>query len=62
VLRRVLPETGKLHEFLLPDYDSAEWVGCRLAELMPLDRRVRQRLLELDDAYERLDQLAPLIQ
>jgi uncharacterized protein len=61
VLRRVLPDTGKLHEFLQPAYESAEWVSCRLAELMPLERRVRQRLLEMDDAVERLELLAPLI-
>lgn len=61
VLRRVLPDTGKLHEFLVPGHDRAEWVGCRLAELMPLDGRARQRLLEMDDAIERLEALAPLI-
>jgi Lon protease-like protein len=61
VLRRVLPSSGRLHDLLQPAYDRAEWVGCRLAELMPLDSGVRQRLLELDDAFERLDTLAPLI-
>jgi uncharacterized protein len=61
VLQRVLPESGKLHEFLQPAYQRAEWVGCRLAELMPLSTTARQRLLELDDAVERLDTLALLI-
>ena len=31
------------------------WVGMRLAELLPFDVAFRQRLLELNNAYRRLD-------
>ena len=37
--------------------DDASWVGYRLAEVLPLDTRVKQDLLELLDAGERLDRL-----
>ena len=39
------------------DYDDARSVGWRLAELLPLEARVKQELLELRDPRERLLQL-----
>jgi Lon protease-like protein len=36
-------------------------VGYRLAELLPLDQQLLQRLLESEDAVARLDLLAPLL-
>ena len=47
--------------FVEPDYDDASWVSYRMAELLPLDRRLQQQLLESDDPPERLRLLAPLI-
>lgn len=41
--------------------DDAAWVGYRLAELLPLPPRMRQELLELRDAGERLRRLAGLL-
>lgn len=35
-------------------YDEASWTGFRLAELLPLDDRERQQLLEMTDPLERL--------
>ena len=35
--------------------DDAEWVGWRLAELLPLHDSQRQELLQLDDPHARLD-------
>jgi uncharacterized protein len=40
------------------EYDDAEWVGARLAELLPLDLQVRQQLLETRDARARLERVA----
>jgi Lon protease-like protein len=40
----------KPHRF----YDAA-WVACRWAEILPLPRETRLRLLELDDGVARLD-------
>jgi Lon protease-like protein len=39
------------------ELDDASWVGYRLAEVLPLDMRVKQELLEMQDAGERLDRL-----
>ncbi|MFK7957227.1 MAG: LON peptidase substrate-binding domain-containing protein [Lysobacterales bacterium] len=41
--------------------DDADWVGCRLAELLPLDGPSRQRLLEIDEPYRRLDRLLEIV-
>jgi hypothetical protein len=36
-------------------YEDAAWVGCRLAEVLPIPAGARQKLLELDDGIERLE-------
>lgn len=35
--------------------DDAEWVGSRYAEVLPINNRARQALLELDDPVSRLE-------
>lgn len=40
--------------------DDASWVGYRLCEILPLDRALKQQLLELHDAGERLRRLRAL--
>lgn len=62
LLRRVLPELGSLYAAIKNDYDDADWVSCRLAEILPLEQREKQRLLELEDPVERLAMLDPHIQ
>jgi len=42
-------------------FGDANWVGCRLTEVLPLDGVIRQRLLEVDDAVERLKMLSDLL-
>lgn len=44
-----------------PRYDSAAWVSARLAEILPLSLASRQRLLEMDDARDRMEILRRLI-
>ncbi len=36
-------------------FDDATWVGYRLAEILPIPVKARQRLLELDDSVLRLE-------
>jgi len=48
--------------FIEPDYEDAAWVSHRLAELLPLDQILQQRLLEIDAPEARLALLAPLIE
>ena len=42
-------------------FDDAAWVGYRLAEVLPLDARVKQELLELTDAGKRCERLRALL-
>jgi Lon protease-like protein len=44
------------------DYDDARDVGWRLTELLPLDNREKQRLVELQDPLERLGRLNDLLE
>lgn len=41
--------------------DDAAWVGYRLAELLPLELTVKQQLLEMRDAEQRLARLRALL-
>jgi hypothetical protein len=41
--------------------DDAAWVGYRLAEVLPLEARAKQELLELTDAAARLERLRVLL-
>jgi len=43
-------------------YLDANWVGCRLAELLPLELTDKQMLLETDDPVQRLEQIQILLQ
>jgi len=44
-----------------PRYDCGAWVSARLAELLPLSPASKQRLLEMDDARDRIEILRRLI-
>lgn len=61
LLREALGQLKTIGRFLEPDYEDACWVGYRIAELLPLDQKLLQRLLESDDPVARLELLAPLL-
>lgn len=44
------------------DYDDARSVGCRLAELLPIEPEIKQSLLQLNWPRERLTELTRLLQ
>lgn len=44
-----------------PRLDDAAWVGYRLAEILPAETAVKQELLELTDAGERLARLKHIL-
>lgn len=53
-LRTLMMKAGEEH-FLAPHrFDSATWVGQRLAEMLPLPLPVKQMMLELSDGKMRL--------
>jgi Lon protease-like protein len=57
ILERVMPELGEDYAALEARYDDAEWVSCRLAEVLAMETFERQALLELDDPVARLQML-----
>ena len=61
VLERIAAEHGE-QIFSKPlQFDSSAWVGARLAEVLPLPSPVKQQLLEIDDALQRLEILHRLL-
>ena len=60
VLKLIIDRVGAQHFPEPIRLDDAEWVGCRLAEVLPLDSRVKQSLLE-SDAGERLARLRGIL-
>jgi uncharacterized protein len=61
LLRKVLPELGELYANVPKYFNDASWVGCRLAEILPISLSEKQDCLELDDPVARLARLNPLI-
>jgi Lon protease-like protein len=58
ILERLLEKIGGQHANApRANFDDASWVGFRLAELLPLENRERQMLLQTADPLERLSQL-----
>ena len=61
LLEKVLPELGDVYAEVAKYYGDASWVGCRLAEILPLSLTEKLDLLELDDPIARLAKLGPVI-
>ena len=61
VLKLIINRVGEQHFPEPISLDDATWVGCRLAEVLPLDAHVKQSLLEVQDAGARLDQLREIL-
>ena len=61
LLERLLPELGDWYARLERHLDDANWVGYRLAEILPLSMPSRQFCLELEDAGERLRLLSGVL-
>jgi hypothetical protein len=60
-LREAIASLINSQRFIEPHYEDAGWVSHRLAELLPLEPALLQRLLELEDPGARLQLLAPLL-
>lgn len=61
-LRVLLPQLGSKYSKIDPELGDASWVGLRFAEILPLDSKTKQDLLEMNDPISRLDALLPLIE
>ena len=61
VLRLVVEHVGAAHFPAPQRLDDSAWVGYRLAEVLPLDTKVKQELLEVRDVGERLRRLRAIL-
>ena len=61
LLRAIIEDLGLLYESLEKHYQDAGWVGCRLAEVLPISGEQKQHCLELNDPLERIETLRPLL-
>lgn len=57
ILEHIIPEAGPLYDSVQRDYEDSNWVGYRLAEILPLDPIKRQKLLEQEDSIKRLREI-----
>ena len=60
-VRRALGELEEHYQHVERHSDDADWVGNRLAELLPIDLADKQALLEFDDPLARLDALLSIV-
>jgi Lon protease-like protein len=61
LLRKVLPELGEPYASGPTKLTDAAWVGCRLAEILPLSLADRISLLEAEEPLARLARLSGLV-
>lgn len=61
LLASVIDDLGRLYDAIEKRYDDAAWVGCRLAEILPMPPADKQRCLELTDPVELLRFLRPML-
>lgn len=55
LLRKILGDLGADRVPLPHNLDDAEWVGFRIAEVLPIQNLAKQKLLELEDPLIRLE-------
>lgn len=61
LLSKVLPELGEPYASVPARLTDASWVGCRLAEILPVSLEDKISLLETDEPLRRLDRLSELM-
>lgn len=61
LLESVIGDLGRLYESIEKHYDDCAWVGCRLAEILPMAPADKQHCLELTDPLIRLQVLRPML-
>ena len=61
VLKVLIERIGESHFPTPVQLDDGSWVSYRLSEILPLDPRVKQGLLEIDDVAERQAKLRAIL-
>lgn len=62
LLRQMIEQIGHHYTAIPKKYADAGWVGCRLAELLPLGLAQKQYLLQISSPVQRLERLAAVIE
>jgi len=60
-LRQTMEQVG-YPQVAMARFSEATWVGCRLAELLPLKLPIKQELLQLTDPLQRLARIHVILQ
>jgi Lon protease-like protein len=58
LLQKLIERVGPSHFGPERRFDDANWVSCRLAEILPIKLSVKQKLLEVNDSEVRLRVIA----
>lgn len=62
ILSGVLNDLGRLYESLDRNFDDADWVGYRFAEILPITPEQKQSCLENDDSVVRLELMRKVLE
>jgi Lon protease-like protein len=62
ILSGVLDDLGRLYETLDKNYDDADWVGYRFAEILPITPEQKQNCLEAEDSVLRLELMREVLE
>jgi Lon protease-like protein len=62
ILSGVLDDLGRLYESLDRNYDDADWVGYRFAEILPITPEQKQSCLEAEDPVRRLELMRDVLE
>lgn len=57
LLHAIVTDSGETHFPPPHRFDDADWVGTRLASVLPMPDKIRQQLLEMDDPITRISVL-----
>jgi uncharacterized protein len=60
-VRRALAELEEIYTHVERRFEDADWVGNRLAEMLPLGLADKQELLEMENPLARLDALLSIV-
>jgi len=61
-LRQLIKQVPDLFASLPLKYSDATWVGCRLAELLPIPLTQKQYLLQMNEPIQRLERMRLLME
>lgn len=61
LVAEILQQLGPPYSVLPCEYDNATWVSHRLAELLPIERDLKQLFLQMQDPQQRLERMMALL-